>query len=431
MFSKSLFNFLPNRNFKFWVFFALLVSSCASLGAENLWHVLKREGKELDITSLASFAGEFAIVGAQYVEIPWASQGDTEISPLVPPIVRKQLYIIRVTENDNIVWRQSYPALPDVHEIFSVAATNDQRLCVLFGEQRSQEAILNPVLLQVDEAGKVLWVKRNVISSLATSLHKSASTTQVANLDTLRVVESTANGCVLTFVTHQLFNETEKFQLHAIQFLPDGTIQWQQHLDTEMYGKLFLINNRAANHYVIIQTNQSRDAAIEAMMLGVPFIPQAAVVGISFKGEVVYQFANPDSLSNVWVKDAYDAIGESFLIAGKTGTAWAGKLNKSGRVLSYVDVHEGEFNAVSEAESSGYLFARGDSLTLSDKNLKTHSDQKIKDVTTNQYINQYLMARLPDDLPVEQMILLHRNEYLLLYKLGSKLLKVRIEKTEE
>ena len=404
----------------------MLVPNAACFSAEKLWDVLRLEGKELDLMNLGSFAGEYAIVGAKYVETSWLSQGDSEVSPFLPPIVRKQLYILRVAADDTMVWRQTYPGLPDVHEIFSVDATSDQRLCIVFGEQRGQEAILNPVLLQVDVVGNILWAKRNVISLSEVNSKATESVTQIANLDTLRVIASPDNACALTFVTRQFTGETEKFQLHVIQYSPDGNIQWQQALDTEIYGKLFLINNKAANHYVVIQTNQSRDAAIQAMVLGVPFVPQTSLIGIGYTGEISYQFINPISFSNVWVKDASDAAGDSFLIAGKTKTAWVGKITSSGKVLGFFDELVGEYNAVSKAGSDGYLFARGDSVVLLKNDLKIYSNQKIKDVTTHQYVNQYLMARLADDMPVEQMISLGEDEYLVLYKLGSKLLKIRL-----
>ncbi|MEJ2181776.1 MAG: hypothetical protein P8Y28_15465 [Gammaproteobacteria bacterium] len=133
----------------------------------------------------------------------------------------------------------------------------------------------------------------------------------------------------------------------------------------------------------------------------------------------------------MWVKDVIDTPGDAFIIAGKTKSAWVGQLSSSGKVLSYIDAQEGEFNAVSKTQSGGYLFARGDSLTLMDKDQKTFSSQKIQAVTTHQFVNQYLLDRLPGEMPVEQMMLVHHNEYLLLYELGSKLLKVRIEKSGE
>lgn len=426
MLIKSISNFLSGKCSICLLSSYLLLSTSVCFGAENLWQVLDQEGHSLDIMGLQSYSGEFAIVGAQYVEIPLTSPAETEMSQIVPPLVRKQLYILRVANNNTIVWRKGYPALPDVHEIFSISTARDQRLCILFGEQLGKEAVLNPVLSQVDAAGKILWAKRDVISSLDANINNSESVEQIANLDTLRVVTSPTNGCVVTFVTRQFLNEIESIKLHVIQYSPDGAIQWRKALDTDMYGKLFFIHNNEANNYVIIQTNQSRDAAIEAMMLAMPFVPETALVGVGYKGEILYQISRPESLSNVWVRDAYDTTGDELLLAGKIKSAWAGQINRSGNVLSYIDALEGEFNAVSETESGGYLFARGDNLTLLDDELKTFSDQKIKDVTIAQYVNKYLMARLPDDLPVEQMILLDENEYLVLYKLGSKLLKVRL-----
>jgi hypothetical protein len=431
MLAKSSCIVLSTRSIACWISAILLVSTSACFGAENLWDVLKRESKGLDVLALDSLAGDFALVGVKYLEIPWVSQENPEVSPLLPPVVRKQLYIFRVAPNDAIVWRQTYPALPDVQEIFSIDATFDQRLCIVFGEQRGQEAILNPVLLQVDGAGKILWAKRNVISSLKVNSNNAESAEEISNLDTLRVVASSANGCLLAFVSRQFINQAENYLLHLIQYLPDGNIRWHKTLATEMYGKLFLVNNKAADQYVVIQTNQSRDAAIEAMMLGMPFVPQTSVVGIDYEGEVLFQKVNPGSLSNLWVKDVIDTPGDAFIIAGKTKSAWVGQLSSSGKVLSYIDAQEGEFNAVSKTQSGGYLFARGDSLTLMDKDQKTFSSQKIQAVTTHQFVNQYLLDRLPGEMPVEQMMLVHHNEYLLLYELGSKLLKVRIEKSGE
>ena len=431
MLAKSSDNVLSTQGITYWISAILLVASSACFGSENLWDILKRESKGLDVLALDSLAGDFALVGVKYLEIPWESQENPEISPLLPPVVRKQLYIFRVATNDTVVWRQTYPSLPDVQEVFSIDATFDQRLCIVFGEQRGQEAILNPVPLQVDGTGKILWAKRNVISSLKANSDHAESVEEIANLDTLRVVASSDNGCLLAFVSRIFTGEAETYQLHLIQYLSDGNVRWHKTLATEMYGKLFLVNNKAGGQYVVIQTNQSRDAAIEAMMLGMPFVPQTTVTGIDYEGKAIFQKVNPGSLSNVWVKDVIDAAGDAFVIAGKTKSAWVGQLSSDGKVLSYFDAQVGEFNAVSKTQSGGYLLARGDSLTLLDKDQKTFSSQKIQAVTTHRFVNQYLMDRLPGEMPVEKMILTHHNEYLLLYELGSKLLKVRIEKYGE
>lgn len=410
---------------------ALLFTHSLCIANDNLWDVLKQEGQALDIMSINSVADQLMLIGAKYVELPWLAQEQSEVSPVLPPLVRKQLFMMGIAPDEQVLWQQTYPVLPDVHEIYSTAATNNRHVCILYGEQSSDdEAILDPVLLQLDRHGKILWAKRNLIKASNGGNQPSGLLEQIANLDTLRVTTSPDNGCVLTYVTRSIEGPEEKFRLHIIQHSVEGNVQWRQALDTELYGKLFLVRNEQARQYVVVQTNQSRDAAVRAMMLAVPFVPKTALIGLDYQGKVSFQRIDPPALSRLWVKTVLDANGEFILLGGKTKAAWAGLVDQDGEIKIYTDKLDDEFTA--SAEKSGrFLLARGDHVTLTTGNLVIVSDQSTQDVTIRQYLNQYLMARLPDDLPVQQIIPVGNNEFLLLYTLGSKLLKVRLDKSKQ
>ncbi|KPJ96540.1 MAG: hypothetical protein AMJ55_01965 [Gammaproteobacteria bacterium SG8_15] len=413
--------------------FALIVFGAQSpaFAAADFWEVLQQQGKTLDIMSIDNAAGQLMVIGARYVEAPLVIPEGSEVSPFLPPVVRKQLYVMGVAANEQVLWQQTYPALPDVHEIYSSAASDNQRLCVLYGEQPADDSLgLDPVLLQLDVQGKILWAKRNIITSSTINAQGAGSLEQVANLDTLRVAASPDNGCVLTYVTRTISQEEDKFKLHVIEHTASGDVQWHKIRDTLLYGKMFLVHNRKAKRYVIVQTNQSRDAAVQAMMLAVPFVPKTALIGLDYSGEVGFQSIEPPELAKLWVKTAMDTDSESILLAGKTKGAWAGLVKPDGKIQSYTDQFDDEYSATA-ADAGGILLSRGDHLTLTSARLDLVSDQAIQPITTRRYVNQYLAARLPDDLPVQQIIPVGRNEYLLLYSLGSKLIKIRVENEEK
>lgn len=410
---------------------ALLTVQVSAVAATDFWDVLEEQGKALDIMNIDSVAGQLMVVGARYVEATWITPEDPEGSPLLPPAVRKQLYVMSVAADEQVLWQQTYPALPDVHEVYGTAVSDDGRLCVLFGEQSTGDTlVLDPVLLQFDERGKILWAKRNLITASTSNVQGGESLEQVANLDTLRVTASPDNGCVLVYVTRTISKDADTFKLHIIKHSSMGDVMWQQALDTALYGKLFLVHNKQAKQYAIVQTNQSRDAAVEAMMLGVPFVPKTAIIGVSYNGDVLFQSLEPQELAKLWVKTATSTESESILLAGKTKSAWAGLVDGKGKIERYTDRLDDEYSAVA-ASSDGILLSRGDHLTQVTTQLELVSDQAIQLITTRRYVNQYLAARLPDDLPVQQIIPAGGNDYLLLYTLGSKLIKIRVEKAQK
>ena len=418
----------PHRRAACLCAFALALTHFACFSEDNFWDVLEQQGRALDIMSINAVSGRIIMVGARYADAPWQARGESDASAFLPSVMRKQLYIMSIAANEQVIWQHSYPALPEVSEIFSTAATGNQHLCVLYGEQPGDDVISDPVLLQVDAQGKILWAKRNLITKSSMDSSATDSLEQIANLDTLRVTGSPDNGCVLVYVTRQISGNNEKFRLHVAQHSPDGNEKWQQSVDTQLYGKLFLVHSQGANRYVIVQTNQSRDAAIQAMMLGEPFRPKTALLGVDYSGNVIFQTVEPAELSRLWVNSVLEGESDSILIAGRIKTAWAGHVNKDGKIRNFTDVFDDEFTAGAVVSTSGYLLSRGDHVTLTTGKLEVLTDQPTRNVVTRQYLNQYLMARLPDDLPVQQIIPVNNNEYLLMYSLGSRLVKIRLDK---
>ena len=141
---------------------------------------------------------------------------------------------------------------------------------------------------------------------------------------------------------------------------------------------------------------------------------------------MLYSIDSPASLVSVWVNGVANASDENILLVGKTRSAWAGYLNSGGEIVQHFDALSGEFNAVAATLSGGYVLVRGNSITFADDKLQPGPTMDINSAVTRRYINHYLMARLPDDIPVEKIVAWKTDEYLLLFKLGGRLLKVKI-----
>jgi len=397
-----------------------------SLAAESLWKHLAQSGSTLDIMGIEAMADHIMLVGTKYEEVAWSPSADAT-TPEQTSIVRKQLYVMRINKQELVDWQQDYSALPDAQEIFSIANSNDQRLCIVYGEQQEENQALNPVLLQINNDGKIFWATRDVMANLHSSPSIQPELVQIANLDTIKVSGTPDGGCLLSYVTRHLTADNETFLLNVVNLGPDGSEKWRRIVPTQLYGRMFLRSDRDAGQYVLVQTNQSRDAAIQAMMLATAFRPQTAITAIDAQGNIVYQYEKLPELEKVWVSAVSVAPGSRVLLAGRSRSSWVGFVNKEGKVVDIIDQLDGEYHAATTTPSGGFALARGEYLTVTDSRLMEKGDQKISAIIRMQYINQYLTARLPDDLPVQQILALSDNEFLVLYKLGSKLLKLNLK----
>lgn len=386
-----------------------------------MWDVLQRRGDELEVMKLERSADGLLLYGAKGDQ---STAGREKMTPDPALETGRHLAVVYVDQSERIVRQQIYSALPDVHEIFSTRSTAKGEICIAYGEQRQGEELLNPVLVRLDAKGKIAWASREIISAR----HKTAGTTdsleQVANFDTIQVGITPDNGCLLAFVTRVVTRDGETFRLSLIHHTSDGTVQWRKSVPTALYGRMFMLHDVAAKRYVMVQTNQSRDAAIAAMLQGVPFKPHTVMTGFDNTGEVVFHTELAGDLGSVWVNGVVPGPEAGILLVGKLQAAWAGNIATDGELLGQFSSSFKEFNAVTKTLSGNFAFAGAESLVVTDNQFRSQHNININDTITQQFVNQFLASRLPDDVPVEQIVAWHPREFLLLYKLGSRLVKV-------
>lgn len=406
----------------------LLVGSLFSpnvVYAQDLWNTLKQEGETLDLMAIESLGGSVLLVAAKYEQLQWQSSDNPDPTQLKPQSFRKQLHILSINSEEKINWQHSYPALPDVNEVFSISPTSGNQLCIAYGRHYRGNEFINPVVLEVTLEGKIVWANKHVVPAAKFESSEKVLV-QMANLDSIKMVGSADDGCVLAFVLRLQAAEGETFQINLLKLDGKGDLQWHFSKDTALYGKMLLVRDTQQNHYTIIQTNQSRDAAIDAMMAGRPFTPHTSMTIVSKEGKLISSHENLPALSKVWVKHMVDAPGDSVLLAGNAKTAWAGFVNSQGKVRGINNSLEGEFSLVKHLFKQGYLLVLDESLVTMGSELNPQFHQPISRIIKKKYSSNYLEAKFPDQIPVQNIVPLKSNSYLMLYKLGSKLMKIDI-----
>ncbi|WP_455210685.1 hypothetical protein [Kaarinaea lacus] len=380
----------------------------------------------------------FYIAGVRSVIMPWDTDPASKIESIVPPLRRKILFVLKVNNQEqNVVWHKDYANLPDVNEVYSIATTADDQLCVIYGGESLLETAINPLVLRLDGTGETSWYKP-VFPPTENALPDFRPNEQIANLDAINVVATSDNSCLLLFITRIVHAESETFRLHLIRYDSQGNINWHKALPTDLYGTTYLLNNGSERGYFIVTTNLSRDAALEAMLLGQPFIPQITVVTINNDGKLLRTIEQSNSLSGAWLNNAIAPTPNSLILIGKKRSAWMAHMQSIGQVVSeYIDNTEDkisdEFQAIANKDS-GFIVTHNGLISLFDERLRLQTTLKIADVTNQSYENSNLSSQLPNDLSVEKLLPLNGNDYLLFYKYGSRLAKINlkpVEKTEQ
>jgi len=404
--------------------FASLTGVCQAEG--EIWQMLERDGDVLDLMAMEAIADRVLVVGARYEEQQWQGEKDPPDEQTIETVVRKPLHIISLNSREQVEWQHSYPAIPDVNEIFSVSTTKNGHLCIAYGRNYVENEFINPVVLQVDAKGKITWADLKAIPESSLPDTSELSYLQIANLESIRVVGTPDNGCLLGYILRHESKERETLQLNLIMINKEGDAKWHFKRETALYGKMFLVKNADADDYIVIQTNQSRDAAIQAMMAGQPFSPKTSMLVVSDKGELkkFYDYEKLNDLSKVWVKHAADAMGEKILLAGNSKNAWVGFIDEDGRVNKINNNLVGEFSYVGNNQSNGYILVRGASIVALDKQLNLQLDKTIDQIIKKKYANAYLEKQLPEQGPIQNIVPLTKNAYLILYKLASRLQKI-------
>ena len=399
--------------------------------ANDVWKLLEREGDALELMALESIGSSSVLIGSK-VEQQWQITNDSVENKIDPALMRKQLHIIKINQKESVEWRRSYPAIPEVNEIFSVSATTNGRLCVAYGSYYDKGEFINPVMLQIDSDGKIIWANNKAIleSDLNTrrsDQSKKNDSSQIANLDSVRIIGSPDNGCLLGYVLRRFTGSKESYELHLLLTDSEGNRKWENNSTTNLYGKMFLIRNKDDNQYTVVQTNQSRDAAIEAMMAAKPFSPKTRIEIITLGGELKARYENIVDLSKVWIKAIMDVPGDSIILVGNSNNAWLGHFNPTGKISRVFNTLGGAFSFVSVKKPAGYLLVRGDSMVAVNDVFAPVLNKPISSLVTKKYSNPYIDKQIRESIPVQNIVPLQKNTYLLLYRLGGRLLKIDLK----
>jgi len=393
---------------------------------EDIWKLLKRDGDVLDLMAIESVEDKAILIAAKYIEKQWEAGEEPAANQADAPLIRKLLHLISVNNEEQVEWENSYSAIPDVDEIYSSDKTPNGRICIAYGHNYADDEFINPTVLQIDSAGKIIWANRSAIPKSSLPETSGQSYTQIANIESIRIVGSLDNGCLMGYILRQQTSKGEFFQLNLLLIDEHGNQQWHFSHNTELYGKMFLVRNSGANNYAVLQTNQSRDAAIEAMMAGRPFSPITNLVTVSKEGKLSNFFdgnALP-ALSKAWIKHAIDAPGEDILLVGILKNAWAGLMDPHGKLAKVNNSLDGEFSRVEKSRSNQYMLVRGDALVVLDGQLEARLDKPIDQLVNRKYVNAYVEKKLQEQGPVQNIVPMGKNAYFILYKLASRLKKI-------
>ena len=119
-----------------------------------------------------------------------------------------------------------------------------------------------------------------------------------------------------------------------------------------------------------------------------------------------------------------DAPGNSIVLVGNSSNAWLGHLNAAGHIERVFNTLGGEFSFVSAMKPTGYLLVNGDSIVAISDAFTPVLNQPIGSLVKKKYSNPLLDKKIQESVSVQNIVPLEKNIYLLLYGLGSRLLKI-------
>jgi hypothetical protein len=411
----------------------LCVSGCigyhSSASGENLWHYLTQHHASVDVMDVVPSDDHFFLAGVRTVIIPWEDDYTPEVESIIPPQQRKLLWVLNVNHREqNLVWHREYPNLPDVNEVYSIAATANNQLCVVYGGEPREETVINPLVLRLDTTGESLWFK-TIFPPAGAADSEFLASERIANLDAINVTAASNNACLVGLITRSVQSQSEAFRLHLIRYDSHGHINWHKILPTGLYGTMYLLTDSSASRHFVLTTNLSRDAALEAMILGRAFVPQIHITTLDSDGKVLLNVDLSQALGGVWLNNAIALDTNSLLITGKKSSAWLAHILNDGQVLSeYASNFGGNgtdaFQAIAPQGEEAFLIANDGKLSVFDTKLRLQSTRNIVDSALHEYANPRLSSQLPTDLAVEKIIPLAANHYLLFYKYGSRIVEI-------
>ncbi|KPJ93917.1 MAG: hypothetical protein AMJ53_06275 [Gammaproteobacteria bacterium SG8_11] len=409
----------------------LCVFSTQAMTNETLWSYLAQNNNNLDLMDITVTDEQIFVLGVKTRIIPWPMDSTAQSQSLLPPSQRKLLTVLNAkTGKEQVNWRREYPSLPDASEIYSSAATPDHHLCLVYGGEYGEQSTINPLVLRLDDKGDIAWFKQALPTVSVQGSHFLPSE-QIANLDAIKITAAGSNACLLALITRSVHTNSETFRLHLIRYDGRGHIDWHRVLPTGLYGNMYLLQAADATRHFIVSTNLSRDAALEAMFLGQPFVPQIKIATIDSEGNLLPNTHQLQSLNGAWLNNVIATAPDSLILIGKKRNAWLARIQSDGQLLNeYVDsdTTEGsyEYQAIVDRDKNGFIIAHSGVLRLFDKQMHLQATLNIADITTQSYENPNLSTQLPEDLAVEKLLPVSARDYLLFYKYGTRLMKIEL-----
>jgi hypothetical protein len=410
----------------------LTVYSVHPAVGDTLWDYLARYPTSVDLMDIAPADHQFFVIGARSEFLRWESDSTPPVETIVPPLQRNLLLVLNVDKREqDLVWHREYANLPDVHEVYSTAPTTDHQLCIVYGSDTRKETGINPLMVRLDRTGGSLWFK-HVFPQDTDTDSEFVSGEHIANLDAIKLTATANNACLLALITRSTqFEET--FRLHLIRYGEQGEIVWHKVLPTNLYGKSHLLSAHPPWRHFVVQTNVSRDAALQAMMRGQAFIPQINMIVLDSDGGVLPKIDLPNTLNDAWLYNAMATSPKSLLFVGKKGGPWLAHIHSDGHVATeHFDnnkiITSGAVTAITARGKRGYIITHDGYISVLDPKLHLQSTEAIKDMVTKSYHNPQLALEHPEHLAVDKLLPLNTAHYLLFYQYGSQLVEVNLEK---
>lgn len=412
------------------IFIVLWCSSFPAVCGESLWQLLEKQASDLVLKGFALQGNKVNIIAAMQASKPTTES--PQAAGTVGPNNRKYyVSALQINRDEKVVAQHVYSQAPEVEDVYATVTTSSDNLCILYS-QKVTSADISPVVLRANADGQMQWLKTlsdRSSTGLNLRLHPLA---KIANSDAITLVAADSDSCLVAFVTSIELPHELIYKLHTVKLGVDGKLLWHKVRDATLYGKLFAVYNKAADLLVVVQSNLSRDAAIVAMMQGEPYVPLLEILLIKKSGEVRQIVEKLAPLSGLWLKTVLNTSTESILLAGNKDAAFILEFNLKTGAMKQSNFPVDVVELGLRKNAGGYVFAGDDSFIQATNQYKPELMLSIKKNTTFTYIHpsaaNYLLLDAVENRSLQDIVPLSDTEYLLLYKEGNRLVKIKTVK---
>ncbi|WP_455205531.1 hypothetical protein [Kaarinaea lacus] len=389
--------------------------------------MLEKQSSDLVLKRFAMQGNKVNIIAAMHARTP-TTEAPQAADAVGPNNGKYHVSVLQINRDEKVVAQYVYNQAPEVEDVYAAVTTSNNHLCILYS-QKVTGAEISPVILRANSRGGMRWVK-TLFDRSSTGLNlRRHPLAKIANSDAITLVAADSDSCVIAFVVSIELPHEVIYKLHTLKLDTDGKLLWHQVYDATHYGKLFAAYNKSSDLLVVVQSNLAREVAIVAMMLGEPYVPLLEILLMKKSGEVRQTVEKLTPLSGLWLKTVLNTSTESILFAGNKDAAVVLEFNLiTGAMKQYnfpVDVVELGLRK----NAGGYVFAGEDNFIQITNQYKPELIQSIKEITTFTYIHpsaaNYLLLDAAENRSLQDIVPLNDREYLLLYKEGNRLVKIK------